>query len=99
MAASLLLEDPERYFGLVMFAGCFAVSDVALPASRLSGKPVLFCRGKYDHVIPAHKFEQAERYLAGASGARATLLAYKGGHELPIAMGSSVRAWLRAEEG
>src|SRR3546814_5422294 len=71
MAASLLLSNPGAYSGLIMIGGCFAVEDGDLPDNGLLDKPVLFCRGQFDDVIPRHKFEQAEAYLSGPSGARA----------------------------
>src|SRR3546814_9922451 len=60
MAASLLLSNPGAYSGLIMIGGCFAVEDGDLPDNGLLDKPVLFCRGQFDDVIPRHKFEQAE---------------------------------------
>src|SRR3546814_5995075 len=62
MAASLLLSNPGAYSGLIMIGGCFAVEDGDLPDNGLLDKPVLFCRGQFDDVIPRHKFEQAEAY-------------------------------------
>src|SRR3546814_3851629 len=73
---------PGAYSGLIMIGGCFAVEDGDLPDNGLLDKPVLFCRGQFDDVIPRHKFEQAEAYLSGPSGARATFIPYGGGHEL-----------------
>src|SRR3546814_18044446 len=84
MAASLLLSNPGAYSGLIMIGGCFAVEDGDLPDNGLLDKPVLFCRGQFDDVITRHKFEQAEAYLSGPSGARATFIPYEGGHELPL---------------
>src|SRR3546814_18822881 len=80
MAANLLIETPEAYAGLIVIGGCFAVEDDALPAGALAGKQVLVCRGRSDDIMPRHKFEQAESYLTGSSGARTTLLGYDGGH-------------------
>src|SRR3546814_8868472 len=77
MAASLLLSNPGAYSGLIMIGGCFAVEDGDLPDNGLLDKPVLFCRGQFDDVIPRHKFEQAEAYLSGPSGARATFIPYR----------------------
>nr|AAM96663.1 unknown [Sphingobium chlorophenolicum L-1] len=99
MAASLLLAKPGAYSGLIMIAGCFAVEDGDLPENGLADKPVLFCRGSFDNVIPRWKFEQAEAYLAGPSGARASFLPYEGGHELPLPIKAAVQAWLGAEAG
>src|SRR3546814_11182522 len=65
-----------------MIGGCFAVEDDALPAGALAGKQVLVCRGRSDDIMPRNKFEQAESYLTGSSGARNTILGYDGGHEL-----------------
>lgn len=98
MAANLMLTDPDAYQGLILIGGCFAVEDKDLPAGRLAGKPVLVCRGQLDDVMPAHKFDQAEAYLAGASGARATFLGYAGGHELPLPIAATIRNWLSEEE-
>lgn len=98
MAANLCLEDPDAYAGLIMLGGCFAVHDEALPPGRLAEKSVLFCRGRSDTVIPRQKFEQAQRYLTGPSGARTQLLDYDGGHELPLTIGPAVRAWLNQVE-
>jgi len=98
LAANLLIEAPDAYAGLIMIGGCFAVEDEALPTGALAGKQVLFCRGRSDDVMPRHKFEQAESYLTGASGACATLLGYDGGHELPLSIKSSVQGWLSAAD-
>src|SRR3546814_20476687 len=65
----------------------------------IAGKPVLFCRGQFDTVIPAGKFEQAERYLKGRSGALTAFIEYEGGHELPLPIKSSIRTWLIECEG
>ncbi|AGH51636.1 esterase [Sphingomonas sp. BHC-A] len=97
MAASLLLSNPGAYSGLIMIGGCFAVEDGDLPDNGLLDKPVLFCRGQFDDVIPRHKFEQAEAYLSGPSGARATFIPYEGGHELPLPIKAAVQGWLGAE--
>jgi phospholipase/carboxylesterase len=98
MAASLLLADPHAFSGLVMIASCFPVADSDLAEGRLDGVPVLFCRGSEDRVIPAEKFAQAERYLAGPSAARATIMLYEGGHELPLTIKGRVQAWLRQHD-
>jgi phospholipase/carboxylesterase len=98
MAANLLLRDPDKYVGLIMIGGCFPVADDALPLNRLAGKPVLFCRGRSDAVIPPDKFEQAEAYLTGASGASSSFIEYEGGHELSLTIKSAVHTWLNAEE-
>lgn len=98
MAANLMLADPDAYSGLIMIGGCFAVEDGDLPPERLAGKPVLVCRGRLDDVMPAHKFDQAEAYLAGVSGARATFVGYDGGHELPLPIAATIRTWLPDEE-
>lgn len=97
MAASLLLGNPGAYSGLIMIAGCFAVEDDDLPDNRLLDKPVLFCRGRFDDMIPRRKFEQAEAYLSGPSGARLSLLPYDGGHELPLPIKAAVQDWLSDE--
>src|SRR3546814_549261 len=91
-------RDAEAYAGLIMIGGCFAVEDDALPAGALAGKQVLVCRGRSDDIMPRHKFEQAESYLTGSSGARTTLLGYDGGHELPLTIKSSVQGWLSAAD-
>src|SRR3546814_10099587 len=65
MAASLLLSNPGAYSGLLMIGGCFAVEDGDLPDNGLLDKPVFFCRGQFDAVIPRHKFAQAEAYQIG----------------------------------
>src|SRR3546814_511569 len=62
-----------------MIGVCFAGEDGDLPENGLLDKPVLFCRGQFDDVIPRHKFEQAEAYLSGPSGARATFIPLKAG--------------------
>src|SRR3546814_874730 len=98
MAANLLIETPEAYAGLIMIGGCFSVEDDALPAGALAGKQVLVCRGRSDDIMPRHKFEQAESYLTGSSGARTTLLGYDGGHELPLTIKSSIQGWLSAAD-
>ncbi|MBJ7437751.1 MAG: esterase [Sphingopyxis sp.] len=98
MASALLLDEPDAYAGLLMIGGCFAVGDAELPTGGLAGKPILFCRGKFDEVIPNRKFEQAETYLRDRSGAHVTFFDYEGGHELPLTITTSVRAWLAAEE-
>src|SRR3546814_16136521 len=82
-----------------MIAGCFAIDDSAMPSFAIAGKPVLFCRGQFDTVIPAGKFEQAERYLKGRSGALTAFIEYEGGHELPLPIKSSIRTWLIECEG
>src|SRR3546814_753759 len=97
-SSDLLIETPEAYAGLIMIGGCFAVEDDALPAGALAGKQVLVCRGRSDDIMPRHKFEQAESYLTGSSGARTTLLGYDGGHELPLTIKSSVQGWLSAAD-
>src|SRR3546814_14351063 len=68
LSASLLLRNPGAYSGRVMCGGCFAVEDGDQLNNGLLDKPVLFCRGQFDDVIPRHKFEQAEAYLSGPSG-------------------------------
>ncbi|EZP83953.1 Esterase [Novosphingobium resinovorum] len=98
MAGALFLKSPEAYAGLLMIGGCFAVPSGELPDFALAGKPVMFCRGKLDMVIPRHKFAEAQAYLAWRSGAVATMLVYEGGHELPLTIKSAVRAWLTGEE-
>src|SRR3546814_10278482 len=95
MAANLLIETPEAYAGLIMIGGCFAVEDESLPAGALAGKQVLVCRGRSDDIMTQHKFEQAESYLTGTSGARKTPLGSHGGHELPLIIKSSLQGWLR----
>lgn len=94
MAAHLALRAPGTFAGLIVIAGCFPVDDDALPIAGLAGLPVLLCRGTHDDVIPRAKFEQAERYLTGRSGAQATILSYDGGHELPLMIKRQVQAWL-----
>src|SRR3546814_15392021 len=74
-----------------MVGGCFSVYDDSRPACALAGKQVLVCRGRSDDIMPRHKFEQAESYLTGSSGARTTLLGYHGGHELPLTIKSSIQ--------
>jgi phospholipase/carboxylesterase len=91
MAGSLFLDDPEAYAGLVMIGGPFATDD--LPSAALSGKPVLFCRGKHDEVIPPNKFDQAEAYLRSLSGADATLISYDGGHEVTPGLICMIGRW------
>src|SRR3546814_13672486 len=81
----------------IMIGGCFAVEDGDLPDNGLLDKPVLFCRGQFDDVIPRHKFEQAEAYLSGPRGARATFIPYEGGHELPLPTKAAVQGWPGAE--
>ncbi|ATE63635.1 alpha/beta hydrolase [Rhizorhabdus dicambivorans] len=98
MAAALMLADPGAYAGLVMIGGCFAVPARNLPAGALSGKPVLFCRGREDMVIPLAKFREAEAYLTGPSNAHASVLIHDGGHELPLPVASRVRNWLDAAD-
>src|SRR3546814_17111813 len=97
MAASLLLSNPGAYSGLIMIGGCFAVEDGDLPDNGLLDKPVLFCRGQFDAVIPRHKFEQAEAYLSGPSGARAPFIPSAIGHALPLPCTPAVHGWPAAE--
>src|SRR3546814_14933613 len=74
-----------------------AVEDGYLPENGLLDRPVLCCRGQFDDVIPRHQFEQAEAYLSGPSGGRATFIPYEGGHELPLPIKAAVQGWLGAE--
>src|SRR3546814_18557186 len=51
--------------------GCFAVEDGDLPDNGLIDKPVLFCRGQFDDVIPRHKFEpESGRAAGGEAGGK-----------------------------
>lgn len=97
MAASLLLDDPAAFAGLVMIAGCFAVD--ALPSDRLAGLPVLFCRGRHDVVIPAPRFAASLAYLGKASGADLTELDYEGGHDAPAVLPAAIAAWFSRYAG
>src|SRR3546814_9263999 len=96
MAVSLHLSYPGGYSGLILIGGCFAVEDRDLRNNGVLDKPVRFCRGQFDDVIPRHKFEQAEAYLSGPSGARASFMPYEGGHELPLPIKAAVQEIGRA---
>ena len=97
MAGSLMLSDPERYSGLIMIAGCLAVPD--LPPGGLAGKPVLFCRGKNDRIIPREKFDRTQNYLSGLSGAKSTCIEFEGGHEVPLQLEERFRDWFASLDG
>src|SRR3546814_19966175 len=97
MAASLLLSNPGAYSGLIMIGGCFAVADGDLPDNGLLDKPVIFCRGQFDDVIPRHHFDQADAYRSGPSGPRATFTAYDSCTEQPIPRKAAVPAEPRPE--
>jgi phospholipase/carboxylesterase len=90
-AGELFLRTPSRYAGLIMIGGCFATDS--FPLGRLAGKPVLFCRGREDQVIPRNKTEAALSYLTGLSGAKATIVEFDGGHEIPSMLIEQFETW------
>src|SRR3546814_13689276 len=93
MAAPLLLDRPRAYAGLIMIAGCFAIDDSAMPCFAIAGKPVLFCRGQFDTVIPPGKFEHAARYPNVRRGAPTAFLNTDAGHALTLTIKSSTPTW------
>lgn len=93
MAASLALAEPHAYAGLVMIGGCFASDD--LPVGRLADLPVLFCKGRFDMVIPSAKSQRALDYLRGSSGATLDYISYADGHVIAPALLGEVAAWFK----
>ncbi|MDB5576368.1 MAG: putative esterase [Bradyrhizobium sp.] len=93
MAASLALADPHAYAGLVMIGGCFASDD--LPAGRLADLPVLFCKGRFDMVIPSEKSQRALDYLGNRAGARVEYIDYADGHTISPTMLNQIATWFK----
>lgn len=94
MASGLILAEPDRFAGLIMIGGCLVTEG--RPPGRLQAKPVLFCRGSHDAVIPPSFSRASWEYLSGAAGANAQLLTYEGGHELSPELYQPIGDWFRA---
>ncbi len=97
MAGALLLHAPERFAGAALLHGTLPFGPGLDPApGRLAGRAVFYGYGESDEVIPRALVARTRAYLRDASGAEATVNAYRAGHEIPAAEQRDLARWYAA---
>jgi predicted esterase len=91
IAASLLLRQPERLAGAVLFHPMVPFVPEALP--DLQGRPIFIAAGRTDPIVPAENTEQLAALLQ-AAGADLTIHWHSGGHALTSEEAEAARQWL-----
>ncbi len=95
LAGHLLIRHPARFAGAALLAAPLVLPP--WPDGALKGVPVLYARGDAtDTVVDAAFYDEAEAYLAGVSGAKATLRRYASGHEIAPEMVADCRRWFQS---
>ncbi len=99
-AGGLLLAHPARFAGAAVLYGTLPF-DAGVPVTpgRLAGVPVLVAQGERDTVIPRELLDATWDYVAGDSGALATLRRDPGGHAITPATLRALRAWVAGSVG
>jgi predicted esterase len=91
IAASLLLRQPERLAGAVLFHPMVPFVPETLPVLR--GKPLFIGAGQNDPIVPVENTE-ALSALFREAGAEVSLTWHRGGHSLTGTEIEAARQWL-----
>jgi phospholipase/carboxylesterase len=95
-AGALLLSKPDRFRGAILVSGPF-VSERPWPVARLRGLSILMIYGEDDRVIPRHLLTESATYLAEVSGAHASILVARGGHDISQSSLIATQEWFAKE--
>jgi phospholipase/carboxylesterase len=95
MALSLLLDDPQRYAGALVFGARLlpGASSAARDHVALGGKPVFAAHGLLDDVVPVARARAMRSRLLDA-GLDLDYREYASGHDIPGAALRDAAAWL-----
>jgi phospholipase/carboxylesterase len=101
MASALLLDQPDRYGGVILLSGTLPFdTDLSIVKNRLAGARIFHGHGSFDRVIPADLVTRSTKYLTESSGARVESRAYPIAHEISDAEIGDINAWLvRTKQG
>lgn len=91
IAASLLLTQPERLAGAVLFHPMVPFVPTTLP--NLSGKPIFLGAGENDPMVPVSNTEALAKLFQEA-GANVEIHWHRGGHGLTEKEVQAARGWL-----
>jgi predicted esterase len=92
IAASLLLRQPEKLAGAVLFHPM--VPFVPEPLPDLSGKPIFIGAGRNDPIVPVVNTEELAALFVKA-GAEVTQQWHRGGHSLTPEEMQAAQIWLQ----
>jgi phospholipase/carboxylesterase len=90
-AGHLLLRFPAKFRGAAVLGAPLVLPP--WPPGAFKGKPLLYCRGLRDEVIPSPMFEATEDYLANESGGEITICRYDAAHEISAKMAGDLALW------
>ncbi len=96
IAASLLLRQPERLAGAILFHPMVPFMPETLP--DLKGKPIFIGAGQNDPIVPVENTMQLAALFEQA-GAVVTRHWHRGGHSLTAEEVEAARQWLRSQLG
>ena len=95
MAGALVLDDPQRFAGVILLSGVLPLeAGLNAAAGRLAGLPVFYARGAFDTALPAPLVAQTHAYLTERSAADLSFHEYAHAHAISPREVDDIAGWL-----